>query len=62
MVSQAALCLTLLDSLPYTCTMHPEIIKELQDALNLSDGIVHESSIMIMTTDAYREAKKKSSG
>ncbi|QDT43491.1 hypothetical protein Pan241w_35920 [Gimesia alba] len=34
--------------------MKPEVLKQLEEALKKSDGIVQESSVIIMSIDIYR--------
>jgi len=35
--------------------MKPEVIKQLEEALKQGDGIVQESSVIIMSIDVYRD-------
>ncbi|MAT14425.1 MAG: hypothetical protein CMJ46_04055 [Planctomyces sp.] len=35
--------------------MNPELLKQLEEALKESDGIVQESSLIVMSVDVYRE-------
>ena len=35
--------------------MKPELIKQLEEALEQNDGIVQESSVIIMSIDVYRD-------
>jgi len=35
--------------------MKPEVLKQLEEALKGSDGIVQESSVIVMSIDVYRD-------
>ena len=35
--------------------MKPEVIRELEEALEQNDGIVKESSLIVMSIDVYRD-------